>query len=139
MNQNSIIITAADYKVALNIPGAGVFMLQTMGNIGWSDTAENELIYAVGDEYPIGNKQNAFKFSGKFSIQEGEMYNILVNAGLDSAIQIPNATLSITSLLGGPSYTYIGVCINSSTIDVKAKDKESMRNMDFTAMRVIAG
>lgn len=135
-NQNSIIFTAADYKAALNIPGVGVFMMKTINNIGWGETAENELIYAIGDTEPIGNKQNASKYSGKFSAQEGEMYNILVAAGIKTATKIQNATLSITSLTGGPSYTFTGMCINTSNIDIKAKDKESIRSLDWTAISI---
>lgn len=135
-NLNNIILTAADYKVALNIPGVGVFMLKTVNQISWQDSAENEMIYRVGDEFPIGNKQNAYKFSGKLSIQNGEMFSILQDAGLVSAIQIPNATISVTSLTNGPSITYSGMCINTSGVDVKAKDKETLVNMDWTAIAI---
>jgi hypothetical protein len=135
-NQNSIIFTGADYKAAFNIPGVGVFMLKTLNNLGWDEAADNEMIYAIGDTEPIGNKQNASKYSGKFSIQEGEMYNILVAAGTKSAIKLQNVTLSITSLVGGPAYTFSGMCLNTSGIDVKAKDKESIRNIAWTAISI---
>ena len=135
-NLNTLIITAAEYKVALSIPGSGVYMIQTMNNISWSDTAENELIYAVGEENPIGNKRNANKYSGKFALQAGEMYNILQAAGLKTAIQVPSCILSITSISGGPQYTYSGLCLNSSGVDVKAKDKESVVSIDWTAISV---
>ena len=135
-NLSKLIITAAEYKVALLIPGVKVFTPQTISNLSWSDSTDNEMVYAVGTAEPIANKQNANKYSGKLTIQEGEMYRILKDAGLDSAIQINNATLSLASLVGGPGYTYTGLCINTSSIDVKAKDKESMRNLDWTAISV---
>ena len=136
-NLNTLILTAADWKVALNIPGVGVSMLQTMDSISWEDSVENELIYAVGNQYAIGNKQNAFKFSGSFSLQNGEMDQVLSNAGLKSATQVPGAILSITSLTGGPSYTYINMCLNTSKVSVKAKDKETLVSIDWTATNVI--
>jgi len=136
-NKNLLIITAAEYKVALNIPGVGVYMLGTVNTIGWDDSVENELIYAVGEQYAVGNKQNAYKFAGAFSLQNGEMDSILSEAGLKSATQIPNAILSITSLVGGPSYTYLNMCLNTSKVSVKAKDKETLVNIDWTATNVI--
>ena len=118
------------------MPGVGVFMLKTLSKISWQEAAENETVYAIGEQKPVGNKQNAYKFTGKFSIQEGEIFNIIQSCGVQSAIQIPNATLSITSLLGGPSYNFKNLCINNSSIDFGAKDKESVRNMDWTALDV---
>ena len=135
-NKNNLILTGSDYRAAFSIPGSNVYMLKTAVSIGWTEAAEGELIYAVGNEFPIGNKQNAFSFKGKLSIQEGEMFNILQNEGLVSAIQLPNVTISITSTVGGPSYTFSGLCINTSAIDVKAKDKETLRNLDWTAINV---
>lgn len=136
MNLNNIILAAHEYKVALAIPGVGTFMVQTLNNVSYDDQAENEIIYAVGSQYPIGNKQNAFKFSGKFTIQNGEMNQILTKAGLVSAIQIPDATLSITSIDGKFSRTHSGMCINTGGVDIKAKDKETPINCSWTAIEV---
>lgn len=133
---NRLILTGADYRVALNVPSINVFMIQTANMISWSEAAEGELIYRVGDEYPIGNKQNAFSFKGKFALQAGEMAQILAACGLVLAITLPGASLSITTVDGTLSYTYIGICINTSGVDVKAKDKESIQNLDFTALNV---
>jgi hypothetical protein len=134
-NLNSIILTGSDHKVALMIPGSGVYPILTASNISWEDAAETEMIYAVGSEYPIGNKQNAFSFKGKLSMQNGEMARILNGANLITAIQIPNAVLSITTN-NGPSYTYSGLLINTSSVDVKNKDKESLVSMSWTAIMI---
>ena len=135
-NLNTIILTAADYKVALSVPGSGVFILRTAESISWNHATENELIYAVGDVNAIGNKQNATKYSGKFTIQAGEMELILLATGLKSAIQIPNATLSIVATGSTLSKTYTGMCINTEDISLKAKDKQSMVNLDWTAINI---
>ena len=108
----------------------------TAASISWNETADNELIYTVGNEEPIGNKQNTRKYSGKFSMQVGELELILLAAGLKSAIQIPNATLSIVAVNNAFSKTFAGICINTSATDIKAKDKESIVNLDWTAISV---
>lgn len=135
-NLNTIILTGSDYKVALLIPGSGVYPILTATEIGWDDKAEGELIYAIGSEYPVGNKQNAYAFSGKLSLQAGEMFGILQTAGLVSAVTIPNCVLSITSTIGGPSYTYSNMLINSSSVSVKPKDKESIQALSWMAASI---
>ena len=76
-NLNSLILTSADYKVMLVVPGNAAFPILTADSISWTVEREEESIYAVGEENPIGNKRNATKYSGKFSIQVGEMSAIL--------------------------------------------------------------
>lgn len=136
-NLNKLILTAADYKVAMTIPGVSTFMLQTANAISWSEQAENELIYRVGDEEPIGNKNNANKYSGKFSLQVGELETILKAAQVSSGIKIANAVLSITATAGAFSKTWSGMCFTGSASDVKAKDKESIVNLDWTAQSMV--
>lgn len=136
-NLNSLILTGSDYKVAMNVTGINVFMLQTVEEISWNDSAENELIYAVGNEYAIGNKQNSYKFSGKLSMQNGEMHNILQQIGLPSAVLLPNVILSVISLAGGPATTYTGMCINTAAVSIKRKDKESIISLDWTAINIL--
>lgn len=136
MNLNTIILTGSDYKAALLIPGSGVYPILTATEISWEDTAEGELIYAVGSEEPIGNKQNAKAYKGKLSMQAGEMFAILQDAGLVSATQIPNCVFSITSTVGGPSYTYSNMLINSSSVSIKPKDKESIQAMSWMAQSI---
>ena len=136
-NLNSIILTAAEYKTALSVPGSGVFILKTAESISWNHAVENELIYAVGDTNAIGNKQNATKYSGKLTMQAGEMELILLATGLQSAIQIPNATLSIIATGSTLNKTYTGICINTEDVSIKAKDKQSMVSLDLTAQNII--
>lgn len=135
-NLNSLILTAADYKVMLVVPGVASFPIITADSINWSNAREEETIYAIGEEDPIGAKRNATKYSGKLSMQVGEMSAILQSAGLVDMTQIANATLAITAVQGGFARTYSGMNINTETVDVKAKDKQSMVSLDWTATAI---
>jgi hypothetical protein len=135
-NLNSLILTAADYKVMLVVPGAGSFPIITADSISWSNAREEETIYAIGEEEPIGAKRNAVKYSGKLSVQVGEMSAILQQAGLVEMTQIAGATLALTAVQGGFNRTYAGMNINTESVDVKAKDKQSMVSLDWTATAI---
>jgi hypothetical protein len=132
-NLNSLVLTAADYKVMLVIPNAGSYPIITADALSWQDQAEEETIYAIGERDPIANKQNATKYTGKLSIQVGEYSAILQSAGIVSGVQINNATFAITAVQGGFSRTWSGVNINTASVDVKAKDKQSMASLDWSA------
>jgi len=136
-NFGSLIITAAEYKVAWNISGVANFPVLTVNEIGWTETQEGELIYAVGEVNPIGNKGNAIAVKGKITIQEGELQAILSLAGVNSVVYIPASTIAVVSLQNAASYTFTNLVFTSSAISVKAKDKETMRNIDFTALAVV--
>jgi hypothetical protein len=136
-NYGSLIITAAEYKVALNVPGVAAFPILTVNEIGWTETQEGELIYAVGEVNPIGNKGNAIAVKGKITIQEGELAALLAASGVNSVVYLPSCTISVVSLQNAASYTFTNIVFTSSAISVKAKDKESMRNIDFTALAIV--
>jgi hypothetical protein len=136
-NLNSLILTAADYKVIMVIPGAGTFPLVTVDNISYNVAREEETIYAVGEELPIGNKRNAAKYSGRLSMQNGEINAVLSIAGLREATQIAGATIAITAVTGGFARTFSGLNINTESLDVKAKDKQSMVSLDWTATSIV--
>jgi hypothetical protein len=133
---NQLILTAADYKVILNIPGSGTFPLQTAESFSWDNAREEETIYAIGVEEPIGEKRNAAKYSGKLVLQVGELNAILESIGLTEASQIANATFAITAVQGGFTRTYSGFYINSESVDIKAKDKHSLANLGWNALAI---
>jgi len=133
---NQLILTAADYKVILNIPGNGTFPLQTCETFSWDNAREDETIYAIGTEDPIGEKRNAAKYSGKLSLQVGELNAILQSIGLVEGSQIVGATFSITAVQGGFNRTYTGFNINSEGVDIKAKDKHSLANLSWKALAI---
>jgi hypothetical protein len=135
-NLNQLILTAAEYKVMLIIPNVGSYPLLTMDSIGYNNAREEETIYAIGEEEPIGAKRNAAKYSGKFSLQAGELYSIMALAGLRDATQIAGAVLAITAVRGGFARVYSGLNINTEALDVKAKDKQSMISLDWTAQAI---
>jgi hypothetical protein len=136
-NLNQLIITAALYKTVLVIPtanGSLSFVLLTASQLDWADASEGETIHAIGDEEPIGNKSNANKYSGKLTMQIGELNVILQACGFNSAIRVRGATLAITALTGGFAKVYKSLNINSDTESTKAKDKESLVTMDWMAI-----
>lgn len=136
-NLNQLIITSADYKIMLIVltaSGSRSFPLLTVDSIDWEDASENEDIYAVGTEDPIGNKSNANKYSGKITLEIGESNALLSVCGFNSAIRIRNATLAITAIVGAYSKVYNAVNINRDASSTKAKDKSSMTSWDFSAV-----
>jgi hypothetical protein len=135
-NLNNLIFTAADYKALLIIPNVGTFPLQTIETISYNNAREEETIYAVGVEEPIGSKRNAAKYSGKLTLQNGELSAILQIAGLVESTQIAGAILAITSVSGVFNRTHTGLNINGESLDVKAKDKQSIVNLDWTAISI---
>lgn len=135
-NLNQLILTAADYKVLLNIPGKGAFPLLTLETIDQDIAREQETIYAIGEEKPIAEKTNAVKYAGKLTIQVGEISAILQLCGFIESTMIKGATLAITAIQGGFSRVYSGLNINTEGISVKAKDKQSMANLTWAALDV---
>ena len=136
-NLNTIILTAADYKIMLVIPGGGSFPIITADSLSWNNEREEETIYAIGEENPIGAKRNATKYDGKISLQVGEMNAIMQSAGLVEMTQIANATLSVTAVQGGFARTWSGLNVNTESADIKAKDKQTMVAVDWTATTLV--
>lgn len=135
-NLNTLILSAADYKVMLVIPGVGAFPIITADSFSWTNEREEETIYAIGEENPIGAKRNATKYEGSISIQVGEMSAILQSAGLVESTQIAGATLAINAVQGGFARTWSGMNINTESVDFAAKDKQTMASLDWTATAV---
>jgi hypothetical protein len=135
-NLNSLVLTSSDYKVLLIIPNVGTFPLKTVETIGYNNAREQETIYSIGQDEPIAQKRNAVKYSGKISMQQGEINAILQSAGLVEATQIAGATLAVTATTGGFSRVHSGVTINTEALDIKAKDKQSIVQLDWTALAV---
>lgn len=133
-NLNKLILTGADYKIFLALSTGVTYPLLTVESINLDISVEEELIYVVGEEDAQGNKQNARKAGGKITMQVGEISAILLLNGLTDATRITGATLACTALVGGFQRTLRSVNINSETIDIKRKDKESLSSMNMTAL-----
>lgn len=135
-NLNQLILTGKDYKIMLIIAGGGSYPILTGETLDWDDSSEGETVWAIGQENPIGEKSNNNKYSGKLSLQNGELNAILLLEGLRSAIQIRNATLAVTAVIGGFSKVWSGVNINKASSGTKRKDKETIANLDFAALSI---
>lgn len=136
MDLNKLVLTAAEYKVMLNIPGRGTYAILTADSLDTDVSTEDEQVYVIGEEKPVANKQNGKKYSGSLSIQVGELSAILLSSGLQEGTQINGAILAITAIRGGFSRIYVDVNFNTEKINIKAKDKATMVNMDFTCLDV---
>ena len=137
VNANALIYTGADFKIFLSIAGGGTYQLLTGDSVAPATAKEEELIYAIGQEDAIGNKQNARKRSGKVSMQLGELQAILDLEGLLDATDIVGATIAITAIQAAFARTYKGVNFNTEGFDIKRKDKETIASMDFTALSMV--
>ena len=95
---------------------------------------EDETIYAVGRTTPIGEKTNGETYSGKISMQNGELSVLLQTQRLSKATDIQNAVLAIASLNGIFNRVYSGVNIISEDLSVAAKSKESLVSLNWKAI-----
>lgn len=137
MNLNTLILTAADYKVILRVPtakGILTFTLLTPNMLKYTDAVEGEYSYAIGSTEPIGNKTNSASYKGSLSIQVGELLSILALCGFSSGIQIKDATLAIAALVGGFNKVYTNLNILSDGGDVAAKAKETFAALEWQAI-----
>jgi len=136
-NLNQLILTGADYKIFLSIPGGGTYPLKTTDSFSYAIAKENELIYAIGTEEPVGNKGNAKSYNCSLSMQAGEVNAILLLEGLTSMVDISGAVVGATAIQGGLNKTFTSVNIHTEGGDVKRKDKETLVKMDCTAIGLL--
>lgn len=139
MNLNQLIISSQTCSIVLTVPTANSpvplsFPLQTVQTFDFNDATEGELIYAIGQQNPIGNKSNANKYDGKITLQLGEVNAILAICGFLSAIEIQNAQLSVAALTGGFVKAYQSVNFTTDTSSIKAKDKETLTTIDWLSI-----
>lgn len=136
MNLNQLILTGANYKVVWMLPSGNIYPILTAEMIDWDESSEGETIHAVGEEDPIAEQSNANKYSGKFSLQTGELTQILRLEGLNTAIAIRNSTIAITGLKTAFKKTFAGVNINKSSGGAKNKDKQTLTGLDYAAISI---
>jgi hypothetical protein len=137
-NLNQLIISSQTCSIILSGQTAGGipfdYPLMTVTSFDFNDATEGELLYAIGSQDPIGNKQNANKYDGKITLQLGETFALLAAAGYTSLIQLSNCQLSVAALTGGFVKSYLGVNCNSDSSTIKAKDKETLVSTDWLAL-----
>ena len=134
-NYNALVYTAADFKIILLIDGIP-FPLLTLQDFGSSIKKEEETIYAIGEIDPIAEKSTGKGYSGKVSIEAGELTRILLATGLTDATDIQGAQLGITSKDGFYHRVYSGVNINSEDTDFKVKDRHIPVPLTWKAISV---
>lgn len=135
-NLNELIINSATCSIMITIPTAAgdiSFPLKTVANFDFNDASSGELIYAIGSRRAIGNQSNEDKFDGKISLQLGEINAILQICGFQSSIEINGASIAVAALTGGFAKSYSNVNCNSDSSAIKAKDKETLVNIDWLA------
>lgn len=133
-NYNSLIFTGADFKFFLALANGVSVPLLTLDTATLDVQAEEEVIFAIGEEDAIGNKQNSRKYSGKLSLQLGELNALLSSQGILNATFITGATLAVTAIIGGYATTFRNVNFNGQTTEMKRKDKETLANLTFTCL-----
>jgi len=131
MNLQHLILSAAEYKILLIIPGLGAFPFATTDSLSYNIAIESEPVHVLGSENPIGIGRNARKYSGKLSMQMGEIAAIKLATGLKDMTMISAAVLTATSLTGSFVMTWSGVVINTEGLDVKSKDKQTICSLDW--------
>ena len=137
INAEALVISSDAYKCVLTLNNNQTFILTTLAGISMAAKRESEPIHAIGQQEPIAQKRNSVAFSGKLEIQVGELEIILRASGLAEGTQIENASLGITSLNpSGLQRVYSGLNIDSESIDIKAKDKQTLVSMDWNALTV---
>ena len=132
-NQNSIIYTAADYKIAWTVAGTN-YQLSVVESFDWGSKLESEYIHAIGTKEPLGLKTNTFTYPGKLQIEAGELEKILKEKSLIDAAHIEDSIISIVSFDGNYKRTFENVVVESHDGSTKAKDKRSLVSIDFKAL-----
>ena len=134
-NLNPLIYTASEFKLVLLYQGLASPLL-TVQDFNSDVKTEDETIYAIGQVEPIGEKTNGESYGGKLSLQSGELSTILNTTGKATATQIRGAVLGITSLDGLINRVFTGVNITSEAFSVKAKDKQTIFELNWKAVSV---
>lgn len=134
-NLNPLVYTAAEYKLVL-LYNASAYPLLTVSDFGADVKVEDETIYAIGQNDPIAEKTNGEQITGKFTIQAGELANILNTQGLATAARIRGAVLAISTIDGLINKVYGGVNITSEGSSVKAKDKNTPVELNYKAVNI---
>lgn len=132
---SSLIYTAAEYKLVWLINGTA-YPLKTITDFGTSAKVEDESIYAIGAEDPIAEKVTGTQYTGKLSLQAGELDAILRSQTLSAATQIRGSQLGITAISGTFARIYGTVNITTEDLDVRAKDKQSIISLGWKALSV---
>lgn len=133
MNLNSIIYTAADYKIGLSYNGVTV-PLSIVEEVDYGAKKESEYIHIIGSEEPVGLKTNTSTYPGKLTIEVGELELLLTATGLVFGTQISNATISIIALTGVMIKVINGVVFTTDDRSIKAKDKRSLTTLSFESL-----
>jgi hypothetical protein len=139
---NRLIYKASDFKIfissggALGLPGKTLPLL-TVETFDYDVKKEDEVIYAIGDTEPIGIKTNSTDYSGKFSVQAGELQAFLLANGFSNATELDGGVLGISSFDGLFGRFFMNLSITSEGFSVKAKDKQSLVNLDWKAQKMM--
>lgn len=133
---DKLIISAHEYKVVLffnNTP----YPLFTVAGFETNIQCETETFYRAGDEKPIAEKRNNKSYSGKLTVQAGELSMALKVFGLNDTTQIVDATLSICDTFGRVARAYLGFNINTELLSITANDKKTLISCDWKAVDLI--
>lgn len=132
---DKLIITAAEYQVAFIVSGTS-YNLTTLESIETNVKIDTETFHAIGSEQPIGEKRNNRAFSGKLTLQFGELLTILKAKSLIDATRVVDATLSIANIDNTVKRTWTGMNINTEAFKVGSKDKQTLIDLDWTALNM---
>lgn len=140
-NLNQLVLTAADYKTAFDVPVAGgpgsvYYQLKTTAVLNYDIAVEDETVHAIGTILPIAEMQNAKSYAGTLEMQMGELNAILLLAGLNDATQLVGITFGITAYKGGFSRIFYYLNVNGERLAVRAKDKATLVTMPWKAIGV---
>ena len=136
MNLNSLIFTAADYKLAVSVNGVTA-PLSIVESFDYGAKKEHEYIHIIGSEEPVGLKTNTSTYPGKITMEAGELEAFLITLGYVFATQIKDATISIVTFTGVLVKVYKACVFTSHDGSVKAKDKRSLITLPFESIGAV--
>jgi hypothetical protein len=138
---NRLIYKASDYKIfissggSVGLPGKTLPLL-TVETFDYDIKKEDEVIYAIGDEEPIGIKTTASSYEGKFSVQAGELASFLVANGFTNVTELTGGVIGISTFDGLFGRFFMNISLTSEGFSLKAKDKQSLVNIDWKAQKM---
>jgi hypothetical protein len=154
MGSNSKIYTASDYKIQLSykpiVGNSGDIKsdpldARTAGaiieSLDYNVKLESENVYSIGSKYPQGLKTNGYAYSGKISLEAGEVEKFCVAAGISDMTGINidgiGSTCVLTVIARSDSAlvkVFNDVVITSQDLSIKAKDKRTVVSFNWEAL-----
>lgn len=146
-----LIVSSADVDLYITPPGVGQTARQIVTASQCTGRMQKNVnnIYAISQEDPISVKGINRQYTGSFTVQSGEWFNLLNQYNALADEQIPSfvdatSGASITVAFkdvanatpGTTSITFLNVLFSEDSFDVNANDPQTLITVNFSASSI---